>query len=88
MRKEEKRLARSGKREGGGVGDDHVAMLRAQGFDPEQLRKQRYMHTFLSFLLAHSQIHTLFFTTHILHCTYAPICTIMLHTLSCPDTTL
>ena len=45
LRKEEKRQAKSVRREGGGGGggtEDHVALLRAQGFDPEELRKHRY----------------------------------------------
>ena len=41
IRKEEKRQARSSKREVGGMMEDHTAMLKAQGFDPEELRKQR-----------------------------------------------
>ena len=40
IRKKEKRQARSSKREVGGM-EDHTAMLKAQGFDPEELRKQR-----------------------------------------------
>ena len=43
IRKEEKKQARS-KREGGGGSEDHVALLKAQGFDPEELKKQRYIH--------------------------------------------
>ena len=43
LRKEEKKQARC-KREGG-AGEDHAAQLRAYGFDPKELRKQRYMYT-------------------------------------------
>ena len=40
LRKEEKKLAR-GRKEGAG-GDDHATQLKALGFDPGELRKQRY----------------------------------------------
>ena len=42
MRKEDRRQARSSKREGLG-GEDHAAVLRAQGFDLEELKRQRYI---------------------------------------------
>ena len=41
MRKEEKRQARRD-REGAGALEDHTSHLRALGFDPEAMRKERY----------------------------------------------
>ena len=48
LKKEERRQARS-RREGlggGGGEDDPIAELIAQGFDPKELRRQRYVSVF------------------------------------------
>ena len=59
MRKEDRRQARSSKREGLG-GEDHAAVLRAQGFDPEELKRQRYIYIHTYIVVCVSSVHLVF----------------------------